>query len=170
MSDNRETVKLIIEIPKEVKQVFDNAESNNLKGGFYDYGGIIGRAIQNGIPLDNDSERAEVQSYFAGEAYGWEQGRKALLEELNAEVDKAYDDLDGYDPSALGTFANRVSDILDNIGNAESIDPNDMTCMFEGVTEVPKDAFKGWHTDELLEQIRKKNNDNPEDTGCDHND
>ena len=45
-------MKLTIEIPKEVKQVFDNAESNNLKGGFYDYGGIIGRAIQNGIPLD----------------------------------------------------------------------------------------------------------------------
>ena len=49
-------MKLTIEIPKEVKQVFDNAESNNLKDGFYDYGGIIGRAIQNGIPLDDVKE------------------------------------------------------------------------------------------------------------------
>lgn len=50
MSD---TVKLIIEIPKETKQVFDNAESNDLKGGYYDHGGIIGKAIRNGIPLDD---------------------------------------------------------------------------------------------------------------------
>lgn len=53
---------------------------------------------------------------------------------------------------------------------AESIDPNDLTHMFDGVTEIPKDAFKGWTTEKLLEQIRKENNDNPEDTGCDHND
>lgn len=37
---------------------------------------------------------------------------------------------------------------------AESIDPNDMTHMFDGVTEFPKDAFKGWDTEELLKQIR----------------
>ena len=36
----------------------------------------------------------------------------------------------------------------------ESIDPNDFTHMFDGVTEWPKDAFKGWTTEELLEQIR----------------
>ncbi len=50
MSDN---IKLIIEIPKEAKQAFDKAESNDLKGGYYDHGGIIGKAIQNGIPLDD---------------------------------------------------------------------------------------------------------------------
>lgn len=110
-----EKVKLIIEIPKdEYKDIKDHEQMIRN----YPTTSLI--RILNGIPLDNDSERAEVQSYFAGEAYGWEQGRKALLEELNAEVDKAYDDLDGYDPSALGTFANRVSDILDNIGKEES--------------------------------------------------
>lgn len=46
-------VKLIIEMPKEAKQAFDKAQSNDLKGGYYDHGGIIGRAIQNGIPLDD---------------------------------------------------------------------------------------------------------------------
>lgn len=37
---------------------------------------------------------------------------------------------------------------------AESYDPNDLTHIFDGVTEIPKDAFKGWTTDELLEKIR----------------
>lgn len=86
MSD---TVKLVIEIPKEAKQAFDKSQSNDLKGGYYDHGGIIGKAIQNGIPLDKDSERAETQAYFAGEAYGWEQGRKALIDDVKAEIDKA---------------------------------------------------------------------------------
>ena len=36
------------------------------------------------------------------------------------------------------------------------IDPNDMTHMFDGVTEIPKDAFKGWTIEELLKQIRTK--------------
>lgn len=45
MSD---TVKIIIEIPKETKQIFDKTESNNL--------GIIGRAVKNGIPLDDVKE------------------------------------------------------------------------------------------------------------------
>lgn len=48
------------------------------------------------------------------------------LDDVIGKIDKAYDDLDGYDPSALGTFANRVSDILDNIGKAESeVKPNE---------------------------------------------
>ena len=42
------------------------------------------------------------------------------LDDVIGKIDKAYDDLDGYDPYALGTFANMVSDILDNIGKAES--------------------------------------------------
>lgn len=56
MSD---TVKLIIEIPKEAKQAFDIA--NDLKGGYYDHGGIIGKAIQNGIPLDDVKAEIEKQ-------------------------------------------------------------------------------------------------------------
>ena len=77
MSDK---VKVVIEIPKETKRIFDKTENDNL--------GIVGRAVKNGIPLDNDSERAEVQAYFDGQAYGWEQGRKALIEELKAEIEK----------------------------------------------------------------------------------
>jgi hypothetical protein len=43
--------------------------------------------------------------------------------------------------------------------NAESKDPNDLTHIFDGVTEIPKDAFKGWYTEELLEQIRAESED-----------
>jgi hypothetical protein len=45
------------------------------------------QAIKNSIPLDSDLERAEVQAYFDGEAYGWEQGRKALVNDLKAEIE-----------------------------------------------------------------------------------
>lgn len=39
--------------------------------------------------------------------------RDELLDKIESEIDKAYDDLDGYDPYALGTFANMVSEIID---------------------------------------------------------
>ena len=54
------TVKIIIEITKDAKIAFDNAESNDLKGCYYDHGGIIGKAIQSGIPLND--VKAEIQA------------------------------------------------------------------------------------------------------------
>ena len=44
-------IELVIKIPEEVKQAFDCAESNDLKGCYYDHGGVIGNAIKNGTPL-----------------------------------------------------------------------------------------------------------------------
>ena len=44
-------MKLLIDIPEETKKAFDCAESNDLKGCYYDHGGVIGNAIKNGIPL-----------------------------------------------------------------------------------------------------------------------
>ena len=46
-------MKIIIDIPEEVKQEFDKTESIALKGAYFDLDGIIGKAIQNGIPLDD---------------------------------------------------------------------------------------------------------------------
>lgn len=43
--------EIVIKIPDEAKQAFDNAENNELKGGFYDHGGVIGNAIKNGKVL-----------------------------------------------------------------------------------------------------------------------
>lgn len=117
MSD---TVKLIIEIPEEAKQAFDNAESNDLKGGYYDHGGIIGKAIQSGIPLDNDSDRAEVQAYFAGQTYGWEQGRKVLIDDIKAEIREQQKEYQEW-----GWAYDDVLEILDNIGKESEVKPNE---------------------------------------------
>ena len=94
MSD---TVKLIIEIPKEAKQAFDNAYINDLRGGYYDCGGVIGKAIQNGTPLDD--VKAEIKAKY--DSIPWR--------------NKEYDD--GW-IEALEW----VLDILNRIGKAESED------------------------------------------------
>lgn len=44
-------MQIVIEIPEEVKEVFDKAKEDDLKGSYYDYNSIIGKAIQNGTPL-----------------------------------------------------------------------------------------------------------------------
>ena len=89
MSD---TVKLIIEITKEAKQAFDNAYSNDLRGGYYDCGGLIGKAIQNSTPLDE--VKAKIQA-------------KEMIE---TEVAREF----------YNMALDDVIDILDNIGKAES--------------------------------------------------
>ena len=75
MSD---TVKLIIEIPRNEYEYTCNMTLHDRS--------IWDNAIRNGTPLANDSERAEAQAYFDGEAYGWEQGRKALIDDVKAEI------------------------------------------------------------------------------------
>lgn len=92
MSD---TVKLIIEIPKEVKQEFDKTESIALKGAYFDLDGIIGKAIQNGIPLDD--VKAEIQRTITASWYNGENYKKNYR--------------DGIDDAL---------NIIDNIGKAES--------------------------------------------------
>ena len=57
-------MRVIIDIPEETKQAFDKAESNDLKDGYYDHGGIIGKAIKNGIPLDD--VKAEITALRYG--------------------------------------------------------------------------------------------------------
>lgn len=73
-----ETVKLIIEIPKEIADDIKEA---------YKGDDVLYCAVKYSTPLANDSDRAEVQAYFDGEAYGWEQGRKALIDDVKAEID-----------------------------------------------------------------------------------
>ena len=96
MSD---TVKIVIEIPKEAKQAFDKAERNDLKGGYYDHGGIIGKAIQNGIPLDD--VKVEIKAMFPPSG-DWMYGEEYEHEHTVCEV------------------LSDVLQILDNIGKAES--------------------------------------------------
>lgn len=46
-------MKLIIDIPEEVKQAFDNARNEDINFSFYDCNSVIGKAIRNGIPLED---------------------------------------------------------------------------------------------------------------------
>ena len=40
---------------------------------------------------------------------------KPYLEKLKADIEAAYDELDGYDPDSLGAFASRIDDLIDNM-------------------------------------------------------
>ena len=80
---------------------------------------------------------------------------KPLSDALN-EIKEEIDNLDmEYD---CNTYCGGISDALKiinkHISEAESKDSNDLTHMFDGVTEIPKDVFKGWATEELLGQTR----------------
>ena len=44
-------IELVIKIPEEVKQTFDNAKNEDLYANYYDRNSLIGKAIQNGIAL-----------------------------------------------------------------------------------------------------------------------
>ena len=44
-------IELVIKIPEEVKQTFDNAKNEDLYANYYDRNSLIGKAIQNGITL-----------------------------------------------------------------------------------------------------------------------
>lgn len=94
-------MKLIIDIPEEVKRNIDTFKEK--KGGFYDCGGIVGRAIQNGTPLDDV---------------------KAEIEKLNP-VD--YGSMFSYEShNGARDMQGDILDILDNIGKAESeVKPNE---------------------------------------------
>ena len=85
MSD---TVKLIIEIPKET---YEDLKSGKIYSSLCEAPQGLVEGIRNGTPLDNDSDRAEAQAYFDGQAYGWEQGRKALIDDVKAEIKKKCD-------------------------------------------------------------------------------
>ncbi len=117
MSDD---MKLIIEIPKsDYEAICANKEDAIIA---HD---TCRRIANNGIPLDSDSERAETQAYFAGEAYGWEQGRKALIDDVTAEVEqlRAYSTrFITSDGRAIYTDGQTILDILANMGKTESED------------------------------------------------
>lgn len=111
MSD---TVKLIIEIPQEIY-------SDVLTDGvlYIDYVALIGESIKNGIPLDNiDSD--ETKAYFDGQAYGWEEGRKTLIDDVKAEIQEKVKSVEGGNAYHVANGLNMALGIIDNIGNEKS--------------------------------------------------
>ena len=80
-------IELVIKIPEEAKQAFDCAESNDLKGCYYDHGGVIGNAIKNGTPLPKghgdliDRDKIEYLKAIHDAKYGhisWSEATKQI--------------------------------------------------------------------------------------------
>ena len=66
-------MKIVIDIPEEVKQTFDNAKNEDLYGNYYDYNSLIGKAIRNGTPLPKGHGRLiDADAYIdKHEECGW---------------------------------------------------------------------------------------------------
>lgn len=122
-----ETVKLIIEIPKEdiefiCKTSFVEDERTMFKQSPSDRQGTmmlhrLMDSVKGGTLLDSNSEKAEVQAYFDGQAYGWEEGRKALIEDIKAEIKRM--EYHMIDCDVL-VDQEEVLDIIENIGKGDS--------------------------------------------------
>lgn len=112
-------MKLIIDINDNeyigIKEYPSNVTSYPVTIHLYD-------AVRNGIPLDSNSERAEVQAYFDGQAYGWEEGRKALIDDIKAEIAEEICLTDNpYTKETKYTIEHlKLLEILDNIDKEES--------------------------------------------------
>ena len=50
-----------------------------------------------------------------GELFTEQEIVKPCLEKLRADIEAAYDELDGYDSDLLGAFASRIDDLIDNL-------------------------------------------------------
>ena len=100
-------MKLIIDIPENVYEWVKNT------GKFGIYRFDTAKAIKNGTPLDNNSERVEVQAYFDGEAYGWEQGRKALVDDVKTEIEEKISHYDHFQGSNTAHGLEIALEIID---------------------------------------------------------
>ncbi len=111
-----ETVKLIIEISKST---YEDLKSGKIYSSLCEAPQGLVEGIRNGTPLDSNSDRAEVQAYFDGQAYGWEQGRKALIDDIKTKIDT---DLSGdmFDEYGNETRLHKeLMTILNGIGESE---------------------------------------------------
>lgn len=115
MSD---TVKLVIEIDEST---YKDIKRGKIYSSVRDVPQESVSAIAHGTPLD-DSELAETQAYFDGQAYGWEEGRKALIDDVKAEIAEEICLTDNpYSGETKYTIEySRLLEILDNIVKAES--------------------------------------------------
>jgi hypothetical protein len=120
-------IELIIKIPEEAKQAFDCAESNDLKGCYYDHGGVVGNAIKNGTPLPKGHGRImdvdkiikkmeEREEQLKDDRSIWETaGVETALDmfgETIIEADKA-------ESEEMAVINNRLKDLSERVENIE---------------------------------------------------
>lgn len=74
------------------------------------------KAVRNvGLSVDKEELIRALQYDRNQYAKGYEDGKNDVLEKLKADIEVAYDELDGYDPDSLDTFASRIDDLIDNL-------------------------------------------------------
>ena len=103
-------MKLVIDIPQDYYEIIKHDVEHHLSN-FRTF-----EIIGNGIPLD-DIDSDETKAYFDGQAYGWEQGRKELIDDVKAEIRRME-----YHMIDCDVLVNQedVLEILGNIDKTES--------------------------------------------------
>ena len=84
-------MKLVIDIPQEVKEAFDKASKDNINFCFYDYNSVIGKAIKNGTPLDDirkEIEQLNPVDYGSMFSYESHNGAKDMKRDALDIIDK----------------------------------------------------------------------------------
>ena len=85
-------MKMIIDIPEEVKDTFDKASKEDINFCYYDYNSVIGKAIKNGKPLEDlETEILEkmadyVASGYADSAEDFEEYSRIVCQTFNKHI------------------------------------------------------------------------------------
>lgn len=87
-------MKIVIDLPEEVVEWFKERAFIPIK-----YYTEVEEAMEKAEPLSEileklgrASEKTNMESYFDGQAYGWEEGRKALIDDIKGEINEELKD------------------------------------------------------------------------------
>ena len=78
-------MKLVIDIPQEVKEAFDKANKDDINFCFYDYNSVIGKAIKYGTPLDDIKEQQYNKGFYDGYKKATTQAN-TVIDDIKAEI------------------------------------------------------------------------------------
>lgn len=85
------------------------------KKAFIDRSAIEFVSLEDSFRYMEWSKNNEVQLEMVATTTTEQEIVKPYLEKLRVDIEAVYDELDGYDPDSLGTFANRIDDLIDNL-------------------------------------------------------
>lgn len=85
------------------------------KKAFIDRSAIEFVSLEDSFRYMEWSKNNEVQLEMVATTTTEQEIVKPYLEKLRVDIEAVYDELDGYDPDSLGTFASRIDDLIDNL-------------------------------------------------------
>ncbi len=134
-------MKIVIDIPEDVKKAFDEATKDDLYGCYYDANSVVGKAIKNGTPLPKGYGALVDKSKICKAIYAEEDsctGMGMTLEEMDAYndgIDAMYNLVRGAKPIIEAdeegvSYARQEKFYLDEIEEDEEEDFADSINMF----------------------------------------